>query len=144
VKKEIQAVTVGEIMTHDPVTVRPDTDLRTVKRLFEERDFNAVPVVDAQGRLVGLVTKLHLLRLFRPDRRSWIPDLSHMDAEKVADIMDPSPVQVHADDPATVSVDLMIELNLRSLPVTERGSGKRRLVGMVSRRDVLKSFVFGP
>lgn len=139
-KKEIQAATVGEIMARDPLTVRPDTDLRTLKALFEEHDYNAIPVVGGEGQLAGIVTKLDLLRLFRPDRRSWIPDLSHVDAEQVTDIMQEVPVAVHPDDPVTAAVDLMIELNLRSLAVVERGG--RRLVGIITRRDVLKSFVF--
>lgn len=141
-KREIEPKTVGEVMSGDPVTVRPKTGLKTVKRLFEEHDFNVLPVVDDAGELIGVVTKLDLLRLFRPDTHSWIPDFSHLDAKTVEDILGQSFATVHEDDPITTAVDRMIELNARALPVTERGTKPPKLVGIVSRSDVLKSLRF--
>lgn len=141
-KREIEASTVGEVMSGEPVTVGPKTDLKTIKRLFEERDFNILPVVNDDGKFIGVVTKMDLLRLFRPDKRSWIPDFSHMDAKCVEDILGESFSVVHPDDPISTAVDRMIELNARALPVTERGSKPPHLVGIVSRRDVLKSLRF--
>jgi len=142
VKREIEARTVGEVMSGEPVTVTPKTNLKTVKRLFEERGFNVLPVVDGKGHIIGVVTKMDLLRLFRPDQRSWVPDFSHMDANCVEDILGDSFSVVHPDDPITVAVDRMIELNARALPVVERDTKPPRLVGIVSRKDVLKSLRF--
>ena len=135
-------MTVGEVMSGEPVTVNAKTDLKSLKRLFEERDFNVLPVVDDAGRLIGVVTKLDLLRLFRPDKRSWIPDLSHLDAKSVEDILGQSFTVVHADDPIATAVDRMIEMNARALPVTERDTKPPKLVGIVTRRDVLKGLRF--
>ena len=56
---------VHDVMTRDPMVVHGDDDAEPLLALFEGRDFNAVPVVDAEGHLVGVVTKLSLLRLFR-------------------------------------------------------------------------------
>jgi magnesium transporter len=47
---------VSDVMTRDPVTVRDDTDQEEVSRLFAQHDLIALPVVDAQGRMKGLVT----------------------------------------------------------------------------------------
>ena len=66
-KKRIESKAVREIMTPAPVTVRPDTSISDLKALFERYDFNAFPVVDEVGVLRGLVSKLDLLRVFRPD-----------------------------------------------------------------------------
>ena len=44
-------------------------DLRMLKALFESYDFNGFPVVDASGHLLGMVTKLDVLKVICPDRR---------------------------------------------------------------------------
>ncbi len=50
-----------EIMTPDPVTVRPETPVSDIARLLEERGIKRVPVVDAEGRIVGIVSRADLL-----------------------------------------------------------------------------------
>jgi magnesium transporter len=47
---------VSDVMTRDPITVREDTDQEAVSRLFAQHDLIAVPVLDAEGRMKGLVT----------------------------------------------------------------------------------------
>jgi CBS domain-containing protein len=53
---------VGSIMTATPVCVRPDVRLNDVTDLLLERGFSAVPVVDPEGRAIGIVSKTDLLR----------------------------------------------------------------------------------
>jgi CBS domain-containing protein len=59
VKKAI-ASTVADMMTQDPTTVAPDTDLHEAARLIAEHRHNRLPVVE-HGRLVGVVTRLDVL-----------------------------------------------------------------------------------
>lgn len=59
VKKAI-ASTVADMMTEDPTTVAPDTDLHEAARLIVEHRHNRLPVVE-HGRLVGVVTRLDVL-----------------------------------------------------------------------------------
>ncbi|HMJ01489.1 MAG TPA: CBS domain-containing protein [Conexibacter sp.] len=54
------AATVEDMMTREPVTVAPDTDLHEAARLIAERRHNRLPVVE-HGRLVGVVTRLDVL-----------------------------------------------------------------------------------
>jgi CBS domain-containing protein len=89
-----------------------------------------------------MVTKLDLLRMFRPDRRSLIPDIDDISADYVEEIMSRGYVDVQAKDSVVSAIDLMIELNLRSLPVTESGDSGRVLKGIVTRKDVLRCFIF--
>jgi CBS domain-containing protein len=58
--KKAIAATVEDMMTRDPVTVAPDTDLHEAARLIAERRHNRLPVVE-HGRLVGVVTRLDVL-----------------------------------------------------------------------------------
>ena len=137
-RKRIEERTVREVMTPTPVTVRPSTTVGELKALFEAHDFNAFPVVDEAGALCGMVSKLDFLRMFRPARRRWLPDLRAVWAERVGDIMSAGLIAVEPGDPVVVAVDLMVETKLRPLPVVERRGGEPVLVGIVSRKDLLR------
>jgi CBS domain-containing protein len=54
---------VGQVMTRNPYSVTPTTSLRDAVKLFVDRKFGALPVVEA-GRLVGILTQTDLLRAF--------------------------------------------------------------------------------
>ncbi|PXY19418.1 CBS domain-containing protein [Prauserella muralis] len=54
-------VTVGSVMTPDPVTVRPGTDFTTILEMLLSHDIGAVPVVSDRGALLGMVTEADLL-----------------------------------------------------------------------------------
>jgi CBS domain-containing protein len=138
---QMEPRTIREVMTPTPVTVPPDATLSTLKRLFEAHDFNAFPVVDGEGALRGMVTKLDFLKAFRPDRRRLIPDLRRVWADTVEDLMSRGLVSVGPDDPVGVAVDLMVGQNLRSLPVVESVQGRPVLVGIVSRGDVVRCLI---
>lgn len=136
-RKTIEDKKVRDVMSRNPITVGPDTTIKELMTKFGAHDFNMFPVVDARGVLRGLVTKLDLLRTFRPQMRRFIPDLKLLWAERIEDLMSRGAVCVEADDPITVAVDTMIEARLRSLPVVERRPGGPVLIGIVSRTDVL-------
>jgi CBS domain-containing protein len=55
------ASTAGDMMTRDPDTVGPDADAKDAARLIHETGHNRLPVVDEDGRLVGVVTRLDVL-----------------------------------------------------------------------------------
>jgi CBS domain-containing protein len=55
------AATVADMMTENPVTVRPDDSIRRAARLIAERRHNRLPVVEDDGRLVGVVTRVDVL-----------------------------------------------------------------------------------
>jgi CBS domain-containing protein len=136
-RKTIEGKKVRDVMSRNPITVSPDTTIRELMTKFGAHDFNMFPVVDARGVLRGLVTKLDLLRTFRPQMRRFIPDLKLLWAERIEDLMSRGAISVEPDDPVTVAVDTMIETRLRSLPVVERRSGGPVVVGILSRKDVL-------
>ncbi len=133
---------VYDVMTRVPVTVAPGTTVGDLMALFDRHDFNAFPVVDAHGVVRGIVTKLDVLRMFRPDANLRIPDFRALSSGHVADIMRRGVVSVEAEDPVVVAADLMVETRLRSLPVVQRKSGGPVLVGMVSQGDLLRGLRF--
>lgn len=59
--RKIAAMTVGEAMTHKPVTVRPDTGIETIAGLMVDSNLHTLPVVE-DGKLVGIIGKEDVLR----------------------------------------------------------------------------------
>jgi len=60
--KEMTKVTAGEIMVKDPITVSPQTPAMEIIHLLQERHFIRTPVVDADGKLVGVVSRRDLIQ----------------------------------------------------------------------------------
>ena len=58
----MRSVAVGEVMTRSPVVIAPSATLREAARLLLERRFGCLPVVDAQGHMVCLLTETDLMR----------------------------------------------------------------------------------
>ena len=134
--KHIEAKAVRDIMTTFPITVYPDTSIRELKILFERSHVNAFPVVDDRGVLRGIVSRLDILRVFRPDTRRRLSSLFALWAERAEEIMSRGIDAVEPGDAVVTAVDLMIATGRRSLPVVERRPIGPVLVGMVSRTDL--------
>jgi CBS domain-containing protein len=130
---------VREVMTRPVVTVGPSTPIRAAAALLTGRGFTALPVVDGDGELVGIVTEADLLRdRVRHDARSMLPEeLATIPPARVGEVMT---TQVLTATPTTDVADVVVRmqaLGVRSVPVVRAGAG---LVGIVSRRDVLATF----
>lgn len=67
-KRDLQTLNkrVHQVMSRSPISVSPDTPVAQVCKLFSERGFGCVPVVDATEELVGLVTWRDLVKLIPP------------------------------------------------------------------------------
>lgn len=131
-----------DVMSSHPKTVGPKLPVRELQGFFASYNFNAFPVVNDSGILLGIVTKLDLLRIFRHDRVRLRPRLSELWAERVEDIMRRRPVTLEPRDSVTTAIDHMLASKLRSLPVVDRRGKNDRLVGIVSRGDVIRSLIF--
>jgi CBS domain-containing protein len=137
-------LTIHEIMTQRVVTVTPRSTIGDAMGEFDRHDFNALPVVDDAGMLVGIVTKLDVLRALRPAPDVELRSPQAVTSQRVEAIMRRGVVTVEPDDPLVVAADLMVETRLRSLPVVSRMRGlARRLVGMVSQGDLLRGLRLG-
>jgi CBS domain-containing protein len=54
--------TVGEVMSRDPITIAPDRSLQDAARLMHERNVHRLPVLDAAGQVVGILTRGDIVR----------------------------------------------------------------------------------
>jgi len=129
-----------DLMTTPVVTVRLDTPAKEAARLLASRGFTALPVVDDDDTVLGIVTEADLIDgQILPDPRSLIgddpPPPPAPRAHLVADAMTNDPVVVASTTDAVEVARVMLERHLRTLPVVDDG----RLVGIVTRRDLLRT-----
>ncbi len=120
--------TVEQFMSTDLFTVRPDDLVDLAASVMDWRHVRHVPVEDAQGRLVGLVTHRALLHLFShglpgPDQKPLT----------VREIMKTAPLTVSSATPTLEAMELMQTNKIGCLPVVDDG----QLVGILTSYDFL-------
>ncbi len=142
---------VSSIMASPVVAATPDMTVRDVARLLVEHDIDGVPVVDASGRVTGMVTEGDLIvrnanlhfprflqimeaRIFLENPRHFDDEVRKMLGTTAAGVMSSPALVVGPDDDIEKAATLMLEKHVHSLPVVERG----KLVGIVTRSDLVK------
>jgi acetoin utilization protein AcuB len=113
-------------MTAMPVTARPEEKLDAVQARMREGDFRSMPVVDGEGRLVGIVTDRDLRRHTGYESRT-----------DVGKAMSEDPVTVAPATPVAEAARLLMECKVGALPVLEEG----KVVGIVSTTDIFRAFL---
>lgn len=140
---------VSELMTTDVVSVRRDTTFTEIAKLLAEHGITAVPVVDDSDRPLGVVSEADLLRkeADRLDPAGLLPALHPPSAGRgkadatTAEGLMTSPAVVARPEWTVVEAARAMEQNrVKRLPVVD-GSG--RLIGVVSRADLLRVFLRG-
>lgn len=122
-------------MTRHAKTVSRDLTLRELEDLFEKDDFNAYPVEES-SQVVGLVSKFDFLACFVFSPAAMVPRYDDLMNQTVANIMTPDFIYVRGDTRLPRVLQLMVDHRIRSMPVIE---GDQRLVGMISREDVMRA-----
>jgi CBS domain-containing protein len=129
---------VHDVMSTSPVTVSPTTSVADLLARFDRHDFNAFPVVDDHGHVVGVVSKLDVLNAFLADQEMPQAAQGAIATERVEALMTREVIAVGPEDALVLAGELMVGAKLHSLPVLERRGGDSLLVGVVSRADVLR------
>lgn len=149
------ALTAGDLMEKDVVTVSPDTPLLDVHRLFVEEEIHGAPVVDDEGQVVGVITTLDLLRAveeehdtarvdpvyFRdtlpyssPDWTSNPEDFQdRLSQDRVSDAMSTEVITVSAQASVAEVARLLHDQRVHRVLVVEDG----RLAGIISSFDLV-------
>jgi len=125
-------------MSRPVVTVRPGASIKEAARLLIEHGISALPVLDAGGALVGIVSEADLVPLeTRPDPRTQAtppaPSAGGV-PRTVADVMTRRVTSVRATSEVSQAARTMLDEGIKRVPVM---SG-RKVVGIVSRRDLVR------
>ncbi|WP_030896247.1 CBS domain-containing protein [Streptomyces sp. NRRL S-474] len=137
---------VSDVMTHTVVAVGRDASFKDVVELMQEWKVSALPVLEGEGRVIGVVSEADLLvkEEFRdsdPDRftqMSRLSDLAKAGGMTAADLMSSPAVTVHPGATLAQAARVMAQRKVKRLPVV---NDEGLLEGVVSRADLLKVFL---
>ena len=146
------AGTVADIMSRNVISVPPDSPVPKVAALLSQHGISAVPVVDKEGKPVGMVSEGNLMAPFGARsqvRRAWwlemLAEGEHLAPEfleyisvnhhTAADVMTRGVVAVPEDADIAEAADLLMQHRIKRVPVLRDG----RVVGIVSRADIVRA-----
>ena len=128
----------SQVMTSPAITVWPETPIKEAARVLTERRISALPVVDSQGQVLGIVSEADLIALeTNPDPRAQetpIRPRTQPLPSAVGDVMTRDVVTIEEETDIGIAAQLMLDAGVKRLPVL-RG---RQVVGILSRHDLLK------
>lgn len=143
---------IKEIMTKEVITVDPDTPLHDVARLLFDHNLTGMPVVEKDGKVVGIVTEYDLMsRSDNTHLPTYLKVLSEFDFHqakplknviekvqelRVRDIMTERVIVLGPEEAVEEAAEIFSKQHINPLPVVEDG----RLVGIISRADIVKLF----
>jgi CBS domain-containing protein len=134
---------VTDVMHRPVATVRPDDTIEQAATVLTKEQITAAPVVDALGGLVGMVSESDLLLREVPPSGAVRTEPSSMARPEngpvlVADVMTEDVVTLPATSEVGDVAEAMLFYDVRSIPIL---GDEAQLVGIVSRRDLLRSMV---
>lgn len=145
-------LTAGDIMTKQIHTVHQNSEIKALAKIFVERKVNALPVVDDDGLLVGMVTQTDLVEQDKPlhiptviSLFDWVIYLESpkkfseavrkVTARKVGEICTADVVTCSPETPVSEVASLMVDNKVHLVPVLK----EEQMVGVVARLDVIRS-----
>ena len=145
-----------DIMTRDPITISPETEIAEAAKLLLEKNINGVPVVSETGQLVGILCQSDLIKQQKKlpipsiftllDGFISLTSMKHLEKEvrkitgtTVAHTMTPDPATIPSDVTIQEIAGLMVDKNFHTLPVVDEG----KLVGIIGKEDVLRTMMPG-
>lgn len=140
---------IGEIMTKEVYTIKPDSTLKECAEVLNKYQANGLVVME-EGKVIGVITKTDIFKAILPRYPDIIEDERHMtDLEyieervhklfvmKVSEIMGTPPITVSSDMPIIRAGSLMIIRRVKQVPVID----KDRLVGIVTLTDIINALL---
>ncbi|MBV8743853.1 MAG: CBS domain-containing protein [Xanthobacteraceae bacterium] len=138
-----------DVMVSPVITVKPDASVKELAKILLERRISAVPVVDDQGKLVGIVSEGDLLHRTEADTRRQRPwwllimtsdealaaDYIKEHSRKVADVMTKDVITASPDTPLHDIARALERYAIKRVPIVQDG----QLVGIVSRANLIQA-----
>lgn len=138
-----------DVMISPAITVTPSASVRDVAKIFLEQRISAVPVVDDQGRLVGIVSEgdlMHRTEAGTERKRSWwlqgltgdetlAAEYVKAHARKVADVMTRRVITASPESPLHEIASVLESNSIKRVPIVKDG----QVVGIVSRANLIQA-----
>ncbi|MGZ9934788.1 CBS domain-containing protein [Streptomyces sp. NC-S4] len=135
--------TVSDVMTHTAVAIGREASYKEIVELMDQWKVSAVPVLEGEGRVVGVVSEADLLpkeefRRDDPVLPDQLEEASKAGGVLAEELMSTPAVTVHPDATLAEAARIMARKHVKRLPVV---NGVGMLEGVVSRSDLLKVFL---
>ena len=144
-------ITAKDIMIKDVIYLSPDTEITKAVEILLKNHFNGVPIIDANGLLIGILCQSDLIFQkkdipFPPiftildgiiplsSSKKLEKELQKISATKVEHAMVTEPVSVQPDTPISEIASLMVEKHFHTIPVVK----EKKLVGIIGKEDILR------
>lgn len=141
--------TVGEIMTNDVISVPAETRFRDIVQVMADHAVGVVPVVDAEGTPLGIISEADLLH--KEEFKDWQSDSRPLwerkarrqarqrsEALSAREVMTSPVITVSQHERIAEAARIMAQHRIKHLPVTDHGG---HLIGIVARGDLLRIFL---
>ena len=138
-----------DVMVRDVVSVRPDTDVADAIKLLTEHDVSALPVIDKEGNLVGVLSEadlIHRAEIGTEKHRAWwleavtgastlAEEFAKSHGKKVGEVMTDGVISVTEETSLSEIAALFERKRIKRVPVVKGG----KLVGIVSRSNLIQA-----
>jgi CBS domain-containing protein len=129
---------IGEVMTPDPVTARPYQPVLEAVALMTERGFKHVPIVDDEGRLIGIISDRDVRTAIGDPAEALGRELTEIEEMPISTVMTAPAESVDVEAPLIEVAHRLAHESIGALPVVD---DHQRVVGIVSYVDVVRSLL---
>jgi CBS domain-containing protein len=143
---------VREVMCKKVVTVSPDTSIKELSAIVFKKKLQAVPVVDKEGKMLGIVAESDILSKLYPTQKDFVEDfVEASDFEgmeeklmgvmklKAKDLMNKAAICTYPDAPLLKAASKMMVKRVGRLPVIDPET--EELLGVISKGDVIRAII---
>lgn len=147
-----KVLTVGDVMTLDPITISPDKTLKDVANMFFKHKLKCLPVVDDNNKLVGEITETELLKYALPNYKSFIANVANLPeiesfeellykehSAKISTFMNCNPVIMDTNTPVVEAAAMMLFKKIEMVSAL----ADDKLAGVVSKSDIVSKIIRG-
>lgn len=144
--------TVAEVMSRDPITVKPETPLKDAIQILAERRISGLPVVDEQEKLIGVISETDLMWqetgatppayimvldsvIYLENPARYERELHKALGQTVGEVMTRDPLTTRSDRPLREAANLMHERQVHRLPVVDEAG---KVIGVLTRGDIIR------
>lgn len=146
--------TVADVMSREPISVRPETPLQEAIKIMAQQRISGLPVVDQAGKLVGVISETDLMWretgvtppayimildsvIYLENPARYDRDLHKALGQTVGEVMTKdSLITTEPDQPLQKAAQLMHDKNIRRLPVINEAG---KIIGILTRGDIIRA-----
>ncbi|BCL36877.1 CBS domain-containing protein [Nostoc sp. MS1] len=144
---------VADVMSHNPVVVKPETPLQEAIKVLAERRISGLPVVDDDGKLLGIISETDLMWqetgvtppayfmfldsvIYLQNPTAYDRDLHKALGQTVGEVMSKNPVTITPDESVKQAAQLMHDRKIHRLPVLDDAG---QVIGILTRGDIIRA-----